>query len=152
MIDHDTATLPPATRELVDRSEVTDLISRLGVWLDEQRIDDLGAIFTEDVVGEFTGQEPFHGLDALIEHARDNLPKYDRIQHVITNVLVDLNGERAAVRANLIATHVHDAANPSSFFQVGGLYAFDAVRDSDAWRLSKVKLDLLWTAGSPDAQ
>ncbi len=57
-------------QQLGNRSAITDLVNRLGVWLDEKRFDEARSIFTE------------------VEQASRGCE--DRSQHVITNVLVDL--------------------------------------------------------------
>jgi SnoaL-like protein len=66
----------------------------------------------------------------------------------ITNVLIDLEGDRATVQANLIATFVSRADEPSSPFTPGERYRFEAVRASYGWRLSRVQVRPVWTSGS----
>ncbi len=41
---------------------------------------------------------------------------------MITNLLIDLDGDRAKVRANLIATFVHRADAPGAHFDIGERY------------------------------
>jgi len=136
-------------QELLDRTEITDLISRLGLWLDEKRFDDARSILTEDATADTPGGS-VQGVDLLAEQARRN-HDVDRTQHVITNVLIDLDGDRATVRANLIVTFIPRAEAPGSHFEMGERYHFQAVRTPQGWRLSRVQASPLWTSGSRDA-
>ena len=132
-------------QELIDRSEITDLVSRLGLWLDEKRWDEARSILTEDATAMTPGGS-VAGVDQVTAQARRNhvVPTH----HVITNVLIDLDGDRAIVNANLIATFVNgrDASGPP--FQLGERYRFEAVRTYDGWRLSQVESRPIWTVGS----
>jgi SnoaL-like domain len=42
-------------QELTDRSEITELVSRLGLWLDEKRWDEARSILTEDATARTSG-------------------------------------------------------------------------------------------------
>jgi len=77
-------------------------------------------------------------------------PRADRTHHVITNLLIDLDGDRAKVRANLIATFVHRADAPGAHFDIGERYQFEAVRTPQGWLLSRVHVSPVWTSGSRD--
>jgi 3-phenylpropionate/cinnamic acid dioxygenase small subunit len=124
-------------QELIDRQAITDLISGLGLWLDEKRFDEARSILTEDVVAETAGGSS-RGVEAVAAQARRNhqVPT----QHVITNVLVDLDGDRASAGANLVVTFVR----PDSLRTLGERYAFDAVRTPEGWRLSRVRITPVW--------
>ena len=137
-------------RELADRSEVTELASRLGLWLDEQRFDEARSIFTEDVVVQTPGGES-QGIALVAEQARRNHAGYARTQHVITNILVELDGDRATVRANLIVTFVHRADAPEQHFALGERYQFEVVRTPQGWRFSRVHVSPVWSTGSRNA-
>ena len=141
---HEVPQIPQAMLDLIDRAEITDLLSRLGVCFDEGRFDELGDIFTEDVTGDLFGG-PLLGRAHLEEKARKALGRCERHQHVIANVIVDLRADQAGVRANLISTHVAVAAEPTAFRQTGSAYEFDARRTPDGWRLSKAAMHSLWT-------
>jgi hypothetical protein len=131
-------------QELIDRSEITELVSRLGVWLDEKRFDEARSILTEDATAKTPGGS-VAGVDQVAEQARRNhvVPT----QHVITNVVIDLDGDRATIGANLIATFVHGPDPSGPLFQRGERYTFEAVRTADGWRLSRVGSKPIWTIG-----
>ncbi|MGI8333626.1 nuclear transport factor 2 family protein [Actinomadura scrupuli] len=133
-------------QELSDRADLNDLLARQGLWLDERRFDETASIFTEDATVETPGGRA-KGLQALAEQAHRNHSRYAATQHVTTNVLIDLDGDRATVRANLIVTFVRDAATPEPTLTMGERYRFEAARTRHGWRFSRVKATPVWRAG-----
>jgi hypothetical protein len=137
--------LTDLVRDLCDRGAITDLVSRLGRWLDEKQFDDaqvLASLFTPDIVLETPGGRSA-GLAAAVEQARRRHTE-ERTQHVHTNVLIDLNGDMATVEANLIVTFVPRAAAPDIISQVGTRYSFNVIRTREGWRFSSIRDRLIW--------
>ncbi|MFI9414277.1 nuclear transport factor 2 family protein [Nocardia gamkensis] len=144
------ATPTPEVRELLDRAQITALLDRLGRALDEGRFEELRAIYTPDATAKTPGGTA-EGRDALIAQASRNHGEDKRIQHVIGNVLIDLRGDTADVRANLIATFAptsSDGAIPQPQYTLGEVYRFDAVRTEEGWRLSRVQTTPIWSTGT----
>lgn len=140
------------TASLLDRSELTDLVSRLGVVLDEGRFDEMHELFTEDASARTPGGEAV-GRDKVVAQAARNHDPRDAIQHVITNLLVDVDGDRATMRANLVV-HFAGASDAPSIappitFSLGEVYRFEAARTPDGWRLTRVETVPVWVAGDP---
>ncbi|MCW2919692.1 MAG: hypothetical protein JWN52_7760 [Actinomycetia bacterium] len=73
-------------RELADRADLADLLSRQGLWLDEQRFDDAASIFTEDAVVHTQGGRS-QGLKALTAQARRVHADFAATQSVTSGVL-----------------------------------------------------------------
>jgi SnoaL-like domain len=135
-----------------DRSEITELVSRLGICLDEGRFDELRHLVTEEARIRTPGGQA-EGRAALIEQAQRNHPRDQRFQHVITNVVVDADGDRATVRANLVVhITIPDEATrapaPPLRCAIGEVYHFDAVRTSDGWRLARIETVPVWLSGT----
>jgi SnoaL-like domain len=140
--------VPPALVQLADRDEITRLVYRLGACLDEARFDDMRHLFVDDSVASTPGGVA-EGIDALIAQASRNHSPDAAIQHLITNVLVDLEGDRATVRANLLVTFARpdpDAEAPSALAEV---YRFVARRSSSGWRLARVEAQPIWASHVP---
>jgi hypothetical protein len=139
---------------LNDRQAIADLITRLGLMLDEKRYDEAGTIFADDVIVRTAGGIA-RGPEAAVEHARRNHTV--RTQHAITGVLIKLEGDRAEARANLIVTFVPDSdqraarlvigntEQPESRLMLGERYRFEAARGDRGWRLSTIEVARLWS-------
>lgn len=126
---------------LTDRAELTDLVARLGRWLDEGATGDPAALFADDVRVSSPGGDSA-GVDGIVAQARRNhaVPT----QHVITNVLCEIDGDAAAVTANLVATF---ADCETAIRRTGGTYAFDAIRTGAGWRLSSITIRRVYREG-----
>ncbi|WP_196812176.1 nuclear transport factor 2 family protein [Nocardia sp. CNY236] len=140
----------PQVGEMLDRQQITMLIDRLGRSLDEDRLDDLRSIYTPDATATTPGGTA-EGRESLIAQARRTHTRDRHIQHAVSNVLIDLHGDSAEVRANLIATFapaVADETIPQPQYILGEIYRFDAVRTPDGWRLSQVQSTPIWAIGT----
>lgn len=167
-LTHDTtsATSDHELQHLRDRLEVTDLVSRLGVCLDEGRFDAMRSLFVEDATARTPGGYA-EDRDALIAQASRNHTPDQRIQHVITDVLVDLDTDtdtdrdhgggsgRAEVRANLVVAFASltelpaGVPAPTAQYVLGEVYRFEVVRTPDGWRFAQVEATPLWRFGTP---
>ena len=142
-------------QELLDRQEVSDLVNRLGACLDDGRFDDMRDLFVEEATARTPGGTA-EGREALIAQARRNHTPNERVQHIITNLLIDLDGDRGEVRANLVVPFAATASNdqealaPPVRFALGEIYGFDVVRTSAGWRLSRVETVPVWMFGTRD--
>ncbi len=142
-------------QQLVDRNEITDLVYRLGVSLDEGRFDEMRSLLVEEVTARTPGGTA-EGREAVIAQASRNHSRDEQIQHVTTNLLIELDGDRAHVRANLVV-HFAPPGGPSESllappvqFTLGGVYRFEVVRTSRGWRFARVETSPVWMSGSLD--
>ncbi|WP_034518044.1 nuclear transport factor 2 family protein [Actinomadura rifamycini] len=143
--------------ELIDRMDIIELVGRYMVSLDERNIDDAWArrFHTADVAMEAPVGEAA-GLDGLAESTRVALERFERTQHLASNHIVDLDGDRAAVRWDALMVHVHLASTaaargeePGAHFDVGGRFDAEAVRTADGWRFRRMAVRPVWFDGRP---
>lgn len=141
---------------LADRTEIIELFDRFARDLDHRAFEAEAApddwarsLFTEDVTLAFpVGSHA--GIDGVTALHRAALAPFARTQHLHTNYLIDLAGDRADVEFQLLATHVYaDPAEPP--FQVGDRYTGEVVRTAAGWRIRRLALDVVWTRGRPPA-
>jgi hypothetical protein len=144
-------------KELLDRAQITDLVFRLGVCLDEGRFGDMGALFTDDATVTTPGGTARGRATVLALAERNHRPEIVT-QHVSTNLLVHVDGDRATVRGNLVV-HVAPptgpdvppttppALAPTAGFTLGEVYRIDCQRTGDGWRFSKVHTIPVWQSG-----
>jgi len=141
---------------LAQRAEVGALLDRYLLSLDENRIDDAWSrsIFTADARVEFPVSH-HEGVDGLATYHRAALAKFERTQHLNSGAVIDVDGDRATVRANLISTHVHRpaAAPPGTdrapLFTTGTYVEGEARRTAHGWRFRRLSFRLVWVTGSP---
>jgi 3-phenylpropionate/cinnamic acid dioxygenase small subunit len=145
------ATANSPVQQLLDRHEVTDLVYRLGECLDEGRFDELRSLFVEEATARTPGGTA-EGREALIAQARRNHSAEDRIQHVTTNLRIDLEDDNATVRANLVVHFApptdERALAPQVRFTVGEVYHFAVTRTPEGWRFASVETEPVWMSGT----
>ncbi|MGW0313599.1 nuclear transport factor 2 family protein [Streptomyces flavidovirens] len=74
---------------------------------------------------------------------------YDATQHLITNHLVDIEGDTAVCTAAFQATHRLATAHGSALWTLGGTYRFGLVRTAGhGWRISSVVMTTVWADGN----
>jgi ketosteroid isomerase-like protein len=125
-----------------DKQAVADLVTRLYALLDEGRYDELGSVYAEDVELQFPSGR-MRGLDEVTAVARRRGERYERVQHISADLLVELDADAARIRTNHWAVHIHAGGR----FEAGLVHRFDAVRTPAGWRLSRGSADVIWRAG-----
>lgn len=153
-----TTTDTPTLRQLVDRIEIGDLVNRLGAALDDGDFDGLRSLLTADATARTPGGTA-EGRDALVAQASRNHRPEQPIQHVITNLLVDLtgDGDHARARANLVVSFGTTARPtgplaPPVEFTMGEIYHFGLTRTPAGWRFSRIETTPVWTSGTAPAR
>jgi hypothetical protein len=123
-------------RELADRAELADLIARHSLWVDEGRYDETDRIFTEDVVVKSPRGEA-HGIEALIGLVSSGHGTYARTLHSKGNLVIEVDGEAASVRAHDIAVFVIDDKTEAV---AAGIQHYGARRTEDGWRFNRLEI------------
>ncbi|SFD57094.1 nuclear transport factor 2 family protein [Streptomyces aidingensis] len=129
---------------LADRLEIQELVTRHALWMDERARTDPRLLFTEDVAVT-TPAGPVQGIGPLVDRIHRHHPDAERAQHRLSNILVDLDGDRAAVRALLHVTRIPRPDSEPLF--LGGTYTYRAVRTPAGWRLAGLEMTPLWRTG-----
>jgi hypothetical protein len=131
-------------QELTDRLEITDLVTRLGHWLDG-RGGDPSTIYDRDIVARSPRGE-FRGFDEVLAFVTRDDPSGDRYQHFHADVLVRLSGDRAEVTANQLVQFFQPGEAPH---RTSGLrLRYEAIRRPDGWRIAVADIELAWLIGT----
>ena len=150
MTDQPNAPLDPRLQELLDRRAITDVIYRYCRGIDRRQFDIVRACYHPDAVdlhGVYQG-----GVDGAIEYFAQQLSTYTMTQHMIGNVLIELDGDRARVESYVHSIHrlAPSARHPQARdFWVGLRYVDDFARRSGEWRIAKRVCVLDWTRTDP---
>ncbi|WP_052667181.1 nuclear transport factor 2 family protein [Nitriliruptor alkaliphilus] len=137
--------VPADLRDLAHREEIRRLVHRVGRCLDDHDFDGLRQLYAEDAVAQTPGGRA-EGIDALVTQAQRSHTRTPAVQHLITDVLIELNldVDRADVTANLLAIFIDDATPPAPVLQLGERYRFSARRGDDGWQLTSVTSKPVW--------
>lgn len=126
---------------IADRIEIADLFSRFARLLDEQRWEDAGTVFTDDVEVD-SPRIQVRGIDKVVDYMRRAEVEGQHTQHTTTDLLVNLDGDQADVSSNSIVYYYRDGQPPH---QTGGLrQACTAVRTPAGWRISATRIMPAW--------
>ncbi|MFA1550786.1 nuclear transport factor 2 family protein [Actinomadura chokoriensis] len=126
-----------------DRIGIADLFTRFAQLLDEARWDDAGTVFTDDVAVHSPRGGELRGLDKVVDFMRQGEVEGQRTQHMTTDLLVDVDGDRAAASSNSLVYYYRDGQAPHF---TGGLRQHcTAARTPAGWRLCEVRIMPAWT-------
>jgi SnoaL-like domain len=150
----DLTPLTEQIRELSDRQAIADLITRLGRMLDDKSFEETESILADEVTVQTPGGRA-RGRDAVVAQARRNHTV--RTQHVITNILIELEQDYARASANLVATFapgepesqltINGAEQAAQCLTLGSRYHFEAARGASGWRLTSIEVAPVWSSG-----
>ncbi|GAA3608074.1 hypothetical protein GCM10022419_111260 [Nonomuraea rosea] len=128
---------------IADRIEIADLFTRFALLLDEERWEDAGTVFADDVVVHSPRGGELHGIDKVVAFMRQGEVEGQHAQHTTTDLLVNVDGDQAAASANSIVYYYRDGQAPHF---TGGLRLTSAtVRTPAGWRLRDVRIMPAWT-------
>lgn len=138
----------PDIQAIADRLEVSDVLVRYGTALDTGDSALLESCFCPDAVLEFDAA-PAATPAGFAERAK-RLRNLAATQHIITNITVDLGGDRATSTSYLLAMQVRGAAEGRETLLTGGIYADTLVRTAAGWRITHRRFTSLWAVRGTD--
>ena len=137
----------PDRDALADRLELERTVWSLGRCLDERDFDGLVRLFTADAT--VTTAATARGRDAVIEQARRRHSQHDGIQHLITNLITDVDGDQATGRANLLVSFARSGPDDPAPLLIGEVYRFAFQRTPQAWCISHLTATRTWSLNQP---
>ncbi|KAK4941907.1 hypothetical protein LTR10_018237 [Elasticomyces elasticus] len=132
---------------LEDKDELTTLMNKYCTVSDTFDFKGYGDCYHKDGTLEYDRFHKVTGKDRLAEKARSALEGYEGLQHSMTNMQFEVNGDKATGTANLICMATPNLSKPGVNFMFGGPYRWDFVRTEDGWRLWICRLSVVWTLG-----
>lgn len=89
--------------------------------------------------------------DIAASHAR-SFARFEATQHLVTGHDIDLDGDRATVRANLVAIHMWkdrpaDASMLDRSFTAGDVVTAGLHRVGDEWMIATLEIRVVWRTG-----
>ncbi|MEU9841411.1 nuclear transport factor 2 family protein [Actinomadura sp. NPDC048032] len=127
---------------VADRIEIADLFSRFARLLDEARHEDADTVFTDDVAVRSPRGGEMRGIGTIADFLRRSPVEGEHTQHTTTDLLADVDGDRASVSANSLVHYYRDGRAPHQ--TTGMRIAGTVARTPEGWRFSEVEIMLAW--------
>lgn len=142
--------MPYTAAEISDKLEIVDVLYRYATALDSRDRELLSEVFVEEGLFEIgAGVGDFKGVDAIADVVLEFLGGLESSQHIISNPVVRLDGDRASSTCYLHAQHyMPDQRTGGNTLEVGGTYHDELVRTSAGWRIEHRRLEVTWTEGN----
>ncbi|MFI7382829.1 nuclear transport factor 2 family protein [Streptomyces sp. NPDC049813] len=139
---------------VVTKHLVAEVCTRMAVHADRREWELLGGLFADKVLLDYTslaGGEPVElSPRQIVDAWSTTLGGYDATQHLITNQLVDLDGDRAVCTAAFQATHRLATPAGAPLWTLGGSYRWELTRTGGRWLIDTVVMTALWGDGNQE--
>jgi len=136
-------------RVLQDQQKITEICYRYGLALDSRDWAALAALFTPEADAFYLEMPPARGYQAIEDTCRAALTPLSATQHLISNVVVRVDGDRAECSCYLQAQHVKTGTAGGDHYIIAGRYDDQLVRTTNGWRIRERRLQVMWTDGNP---
>lgn len=137
---------------LRDREDLRDTVLKFATAVDTIDMALYRSAFAEDCeydLSAFNGQPPVTVKAAdWAAGIEPFLRGFDATQHLLSNFVFEIAGDRATVTAYVQAEHflVNDQGGDSA--TLGGHYDFGLARTPEGWRIDRFKLTATWHRGN----
>jgi len=143
-------------RNLTDTARIIQVFNKYFRALDEKNFAEshLQTLFTPEARIVRPHGQFLVGPKEIGESQEKSFARFRNTQHILTGHDVEINGNTAAIRANLVAIHVWKDSSPAerdllkSSFIAGGVITGKFLRSADGWRISAMENYVVWRAGS----
>ena len=130
-----------------DVKEIIDLTIKYCWALDENDWESLSEVFSSDAYAKY-GQTEHRGIESIIEKCKKSLTPLDASHHMVSNHVVQVDGNKATCKCYFQAQHVRRSASEGSNFIIAGTYEDNLLRINEAWKISSRVLTKIWTEGN----
>ncbi len=130
-------------------------MDRYGAGVDERDWDAWSTIFDDPLVTDFSGIDPAFAPATIsrgdhVAGTRSVIDRFDTTQHMITNVLVTLDGDQARARAVMRAEHWLGGLRGPARYTMFGVYENEFRRRRAGWVISRLSLRVTREEGNPE--
>ena len=133
---------------LVDQAAISSLISAFARTLDTRDWEGYGQLHTEDCLFEIGGLGFTNkGREAIVKGAEKSMAKFFCTWHMTGNPGIEIDGDKAYARSYSQGVHRMNDKDPNMHSTGAGWYDWEFRRTAGGWRISGIKLNILWHAG-----
>lgn len=141
-----------------DRLAIIQLVNHFGIAIDLRDWAHFKSLFADTVDFDYSSIGEVAATlhpDDITNTARKDLGGFQTTQHVITNHIVHLEGDkpnsmpslRANCQAHVRAMHFLPVEG-ESMLEMGGYYEAELIRSDGAWKIKSWKFTILWSRGN----
>ena len=145
-----TVSADPAVRALQDRMDVTDVLYRYASTIDRFDAAGLRSVLADDVWAQYGNAEPVSGGDAVAGWIGEATANVVWQHHLLSVYHVEVEDDLARALVYHTSYQVFDDA-PDTAKLLVGRYHNELRREHDAWRISRLVLEILWGEEKADA-
>ncbi len=138
---------------LLDRAEISDVQLRYATGLDMRDWKLFRSCFADEIEVDFSSVFGGSGprkitADRWTEAARRTISGLQATQHMITNHVITVEGDKALCVAYVQAQHYLPNDAGDSTQTMGGYYTNHFIRTPEGWKIKSCKLTLTWSKGN----
>lgn len=144
---------------IVEKKQISDLLTRYFAAIDDKQLDEkiAEAIFSIDAKIVRPDDVVIIGSENIFNAHKKSFDKFKATHHLFSNFLIDINNDRATLRANLIANHIWKGKkdNPSldgKYFLANGVFYAKAKKIDEIWFLYELRNRIVWRTGDGMAE
>jgi SnoaL-like domain len=127
---------------------ISRVLSTYAAALDLLELHRLDEVFTADARLEMRAGAPMTPAE-YTQMCVVELGKLDATQHVVSNVIVDVDGDEARCRSYYVAQHARNDCDPP-LATMGGWLDDALVRTDAGWRITHRRWNSVWFDGNPE--
>ena len=125
---------------IIDRFEIIDVFNRYAIGVDTRNEEVYLTCFTDELLVDITGESVEHTAKSWTEQAFTALANFEKTQHIISNHMINIDGDKAEATAYLQALHF----TKENTFSVWGHYTHKLIRTPEGWRINNMTLTTDW--------
>jgi 3-phenylpropionate/cinnamic acid dioxygenase small subunit len=117
-----------------DREQISDVLIRYATGIDTRDWPLFRTCFTADVHADYGDIGVWDDVDGITEFMAAVHETMPATNHLLSNIAIDLDGDRASVTSYVHAVLLLDR-DPQQWVDAVGTYADTFVRTDDGWRI-----------------
>lgn len=131
-----------------DRQQIYDVLVRYAEGIDRRDFDAVATCFTWDAHASYGGRDVGPGVGPILELLRHGVESSLASTHLVGNLQIEVDGDRATSVSAAIAVHVVDRAEGTRVL-IRGLRYHDRLKRVDGgWRIAERVHEQRWMADS----
>lgn len=138
--------------DLQDKAHIENCLIRYATALDERNWVELENVFAPEAAANYAGIGEFQGLPAIVSVIRNFLECCGATQHLLGNIRITLEGDKAQARCYIQATHAGLDAYLGQTMTLWGEYSDCLERRAHGWCIVQRSLTVQHVVGDVGVQ